>query len=358
MAFKVGRETLLQSLQAVEAGLSTREIIEQSSCFVFKDGQVITFNDEVSVTAPSGLPKSIKGAVPAKNLITLLNQLKDDELDLDVTAEALVLKGKGKEYEFRMEADILLQYQDVEKPGKWQSLPENFVEAVGMTSQCVSRDVSQFALSCLHIHPKYIEACDNYQMARYLIDSPIKESLLVRGSSIRHILTLGVKEFSVTETWIHFRSSKAQISCRRFEDTYKDIGKFLNVNGKPATLPRGLAAATKNVGVFSAEFAEDNHVMVELRAGKMRITGTGVTGKGRERLTAKYDGPDMAFLISPVLLEEIVARHHDVHISDNSLKVKGGSYQYVTVLGDPKEVEKASTDRAKKADPKGKRGSA
>ena len=45
---RVSREKLMQALEAVSPGLANRELIEQSSCFVFKSGMVMTFNDEVA----------------------------------------------------------------------------------------------------------------------------------------------------------------------------------------------------------------------------------------------------------------------------------------------------------------------
>src|SRR5687768_12406403 len=57
---RVDRENLLRALESVTAGLAHREIIEQSGSFVFKDGNVITFNDEIACTATS--PLKIQGA--------------------------------------------------------------------------------------------------------------------------------------------------------------------------------------------------------------------------------------------------------------------------------------------------------
>jgi hypothetical protein len=71
---QVNREVLLQQLESVQAGLSSREIIEQSSCFVFKDGNVVTFNDEVSCSRPCELG-SFTGAVQAAPLLSIREML-------------------------------------------------------------------------------------------------------------------------------------------------------------------------------------------------------------------------------------------------------------------------------------------
>ena len=56
----------MHKLEAVSPGLATREAIEQSSCFVFKDGRVMTFNDEVACSIDCEL--GFDGAVAAKPL--------------------------------------------------------------------------------------------------------------------------------------------------------------------------------------------------------------------------------------------------------------------------------------------------
>ena len=60
---KINREELLNQLESVLPGLSTREIIEQSSCFVFMNKEVITYNDEISCSHKSRL--DIEGAIVA-----------------------------------------------------------------------------------------------------------------------------------------------------------------------------------------------------------------------------------------------------------------------------------------------------
>ena len=43
---RVNRQLLLDALMSVTPGLTQKELIEQSSCVVFRNGQVYTFNDE------------------------------------------------------------------------------------------------------------------------------------------------------------------------------------------------------------------------------------------------------------------------------------------------------------------------
>ncbi len=157
----VNREEFLNDLEMVQSGLSPREFIEQSSCFVFDDGRVMTFNDEVACQKKIGV--SITGAIQATSLLDILQKLEDPILSITENEKGeLEFKGKKKAFGITKDAEIFLPINQVEVPEKWRPLPKEFTEAVGLVQHCVSGDESQFLLTCIHIHPDYIEACDNF----------------------------------------------------------------------------------------------------------------------------------------------------------------------------------------------------
>ena len=338
---KVNRENLLRVLNTVSPGLTPRELIEQSSTFCFKNGEVFTFNDEIACRMSSGLEKGFTGAVPAKPLKAILEKLVEDEIEITQEEGEVILAGKGRKAGVRMEAEILLPIDMVEKPEKWQDLHENFLEAISLVSQCVSKDESRTDLVCVHFHPKWLEAADSNHIARYKIPIGVSESTLVRGESLKHIGQLGVNEMAETAAWMHFRNPQGLIfSCRRYVEQFPEIGDILKLEGSSATLPPGLAEAADKAAVFSEENVDDNFVRVELRSGKLRIKGQGISGWYSETKKIKYDGPTLAFLISPKLLQQIVKKHSDVIISADRLKVEGGKWCYVACLYQPEAIEK------------------
>ena len=130
---KVNREELLKQLESVLPGLSTREIIEQSSCFIFKNKTVSTFNDEIACLQKSLL--KIEGAVQAMPLISILRKLQEEELEIDTNDKntQLLIKGKRRRVGVRMEQDIVLPVEAVDKPKKWKELPANFADAIALS---------------------------------------------------------------------------------------------------------------------------------------------------------------------------------------------------------------------------------
>lgn len=331
---RINREQLLRNLEAVVPGLATREAVEQSSCFVFRDGKVVTFNDEVACSTDCEV--GFDGAVAAKPLVDLLGKLSEDVLDIAPSESGgeIIIKGKRRRAGISMEAEISLPVGSVEVPDKWADLSPEFADAVGVVQQCASKDPNQFALTCIHITPDCVEACDNFQLARYPLKTGIRKACLAKRDSLKHVTGLGMTQVSETRTWVHFRNPTGLVlSMRREVMDYENLDSILDMEGTPATLPGGLAEAVAKAEIFSAENSENNVIIVSLRPGELRIKGIGATGWYEERKQVKWEGESMAFSITPKLLIDITARTNECYIDGGRLKVDGGKFTYVTSLG-------------------------
>ena len=276
---KVSREVLLNKLETVQPGISPKEIIDQSGCFVFKDGEVMTYNDEVSCRQKVDL--KIEGAVTAAPLLAILRKLTEDVVDIHVLKYGceLRIKGKKKQASIRMEAEIRLEIDVVERHKKWKKLHEDFAEAIHIVGQCVGTDESKPTTTCIHIHPEWVEASDNYQVSQFKMKTGVKTSCLVKQTSLKHIVSLGMTKFSETESWFHFKNPNGLIvSCRRYVEEFGDTAAILAVKGTPTVLPKGLAEAVDKAASFSSE-PDENQVLIELRPGKLRLRAVVTLGR-------------------------------------------------------------------------------
>lgn len=331
---RIQREKLLQELESVQAGLSPREIVEQSSCFVFNNGKLITFNDEVSCQRPTEL--KMTGAVAAAPLLAILQKLTIDEIDVEPRKESLLIKAKNKRASIRMEQEILLPIDALEKPKKWLPMHEDFAEAVDMASQCTSEDASTFNICCVHITPKFLEGSDNFQITRYKLKTGVEGDVLIKQSSIKTIVSLGMMEFCETDSWMHFRNKQSGLiySCRRYLEEYPDFSEFFAFDGSPLALPKGIGEACEKAEIFSSENKDRNEVKVEIRKGAMRMKGQGPLGWYQEvKKLAKYNGEQIEFFIAPKLLVQITNRANECIVSSDRLKIDGGKFCYVVSLG-------------------------
>ena len=330
---QIKREELINDLEMVKAGISPREFIEQSSCFCFQDGMVITFNDEVACRKKTCLKTT--GAVQSTALMDILQKV--DEPDLDVSENEkgeLEFRGKRKAFGIVKDAEIFLPIDRVEIPEKWKTLPPEFTEACGLVQHCVSVDENRFLLTCVHITPDYIEACDNMQAIRCKLETGLKSSTLVRGTSLQHITQLGMDKIALTASWVHFQNQQGLVfSCRRYAEDYPSLDPIFEVKGHPIVIPKGLKEASERAAVFATDQSGEPQMSVSLREGMLRIKGEGYSGWYKEIKKINYHGPDINFLISPELLKQISEKHSDAQISQEKLKITGGSWEYCTVLG-------------------------
>jgi DNA polymerase III sliding clamp (beta) subunit (PCNA family) len=332
------RAELLRMLDAVSPGIATRELIEQSSCVVFDDGWLLTYNEELACAVKTDLP--LRGAVQAKALIDLLRKMPDDVIDVDTDGPRLTVKAaKARKAGIKMEAEILLPLDKVELPDGWSKLDPEFCEAANMVSQCASTSENDaFHLLCIHLTPDWMEACDNHQLMRYPLVTPISDRVLIRRGSLTHVGQMGATEISETKTWLHFRNAAGVIlSCRRYFEAYPPLGPLLDFDGEPAAIPGGLNEAVERASIFSSDSADTNRVFVNLMPGVVVIEGVGACGEYAERKKISYDGPPIRFSIAPKLLTDISKRYKDCEIAPGRLKVNGGKFVYVSCLGKPPE---------------------
>lgn len=344
MSQKVNRLELLSCLEMAEPGLSPKEIVQQSSCFIFRGGAVVTYNDEVTCRVRSPLGKALTGAVQGEPLLAILRKMNEDELDIEQQEGQLLIVGKRRRTGVNMEKDILLPLDAVEKPEEWHKLDSEFGDAIELVQGCAGRDQSAFVLTCVHLHPKWVEACDNIQATRFRIATGISKPTLVQAHNIKHVASLGMTNFSETPSWLHFKNpAGGRLSCRRYMEDYPDLKPFLSATGKPTTLPKGLADAAEKAEIFSSEMKDDNNVLVEIRQGKLRVKGQGASGWYSEVKNVNYSGPSMKFRIPPKMLMEITNRHNECEVSESTLKVAGSKFTFVVCLTKPEEDGKDET---------------
>lgn len=337
---QINRDDLLAKMEMLQPGLSSREDLQQSSCIVFRDGVAATFNEEISCRIK--VPLKFTAAVPAAKLMVLLRKLPDETIDVELSNHELLVRGKKRRRAgIPIETEIVLAIDVVEKPDSWGPLDDEFSKAVALVESCGSRDVNNFTLTCVHLTPKWVEACDRKQITRYRMDTGIKTPALVKRDSIKQIVALGMVKVAETDTWLHFKNSAGLVlSLRRFVEDYPAMKEFLKVEGTPTKLPKGLAAAVDLAEEFSRENAEVNHVTVKIAGDKLTVRGEGPMGWFEEPKKIVYSGQPMSFTISPAILSEIVRSKmtDKCIVSQKRLKVDGGKWVYITCLGIAKQV--------------------
>lgn len=340
---KIGREDFVNRLTAVQPGLASRDIVEQSTSFVFHNGMVKTFNEELYCECPSGLPKDLSGAVVAKPLMNVLSKMDDEFMEVDTAdPRKLVLKAGPRTLKLAMDPDIRLPLDKVEAPGEWKPLPGSFLDALLLTHDCAGRDEDEFVLTCVHMTDEYMEASDTAQVARYRLKSGIAKGkpVLARRRAVTALPTIDLSHLSQTDKWLHLRNGdglRVAVQNHAGEYTYptQKAAFFLEGAGKPIELPKSLVRALDRAAVISAENPDADYVHMELRPGKgLRVKGVAGDSLYAEVKKVKYDGPQLAFAVSPKLMQRIVKEYTSCQITKDKLIVDGDQFRYCAALED------------------------
>lgn len=330
---RVVREDFLQTLEAVKYGLAKRETVEQSSKFVFTGGQVFAYNYAVHCQAPSPF-NGFTGAVFSDELLDMLRKFKDETLEVSQEEGVLNFAGKREDFDIRVDPQVALPLDPEARAAEWIPFPDGMSEALALASRNVGTNAEHFALTCVHVCPKWVEATDGYQMVRYRLDTGLPEPALVRGDAVRSVPNLGMTEYSLTPAWLFFRNPQGVLyGCRRHVDDYPDCSPFLKMSGySELVLPKDLLDFVKKAQSFTKSSIEDDSIRVELSAGQIKVVGDGPSGRYSGKKKVKYQGPPVSFRIGPRVLTTLVKEYQECELNGDRIRIRGDCWKYVAKL--------------------------
>ena len=327
------RLELIAALEEVKPGLANKDIIAQSTSFVFTKKSITTFNDEISVFKP--FKSGIEGAVRANELYSLLSKIKDDEIETEVTEGELIIKGKKSEAGIKLEADILLPLDEVDiEHTDLILLPANFAKAISIASYCAAKDLSKPLLTCLHITEESVVASDDFRIIRVDFDGPLdSDSILLPASVVKFLVKYNVKKLSHSSGWVHFHADDGLIfSARVLAGTFPGVDQFLKVEGKELQFPVEVLGMLERAGIFTADSVNGDFVTVTVENRAMVIKGEGDYGWLKETANCKYKGEKIEFCVDPSFIKDILKDMRQCIVGDNCLLFEGDNFAHVVSL--------------------------
>lgn len=341
---KTNRKKFIDVLQAVKPGLAQREIIEHSTSFIFKDNQLMTYNDEVSVRHKLGKEfKELDGcAIQSKELFALLNKLTDEEIEIEVTDSELKVQGKKNKAGIKLEAANIEEFVNaLGKPKDWESLPASFLTAIGFCMFSAGKDMTKPLLTCIYVKGQDVLSSDDKRITHYELGNKADlEELLIPASVAKDLKSYTPTEYSVTDGWLHFRNEEEVVfSCRTMEGTYsatKAMQIIDSVEGETAKLPAGLPEALERAGIFSSgtdiKTANDDRIKITLADGELTVRGEGSGGWFEETTRIRYKGEALEFEVNPAHLQAILSHTDEVMIGERMLKFEGENFSHVVSI--------------------------
>lgn len=352
----VNRKELADLLAQVMPGVGAKESTLQETCFVFKNGYIYTYNDEICVSVPlmQALAEddSFSGfAIQARELQILVNKLRDEELDMTME-DGLVIKTKRAKAEMKIETQVRMPVDEIEFPKKFLPLPERFSTALKDVLPAVGRDQTKETSVCVHLYDDRVEASDSNKAARYTFDKKVfKEYTNLPRLSAGEVVKFNPTGYGVTEGWIHFENGDAVMSCRTLYKGQEgpDVSGFLDEKGIVLVLPDELPNALERAGVFIASIDgkeithENKYVHLLIADNWCVISGEGGVGKYEEKMRVDYTGGAIQFTTDVNTLVNAVAENQTCEICAGHVKIFDKNFSYLVSFGRPKaKKEKAA----------------
>jgi DNA polymerase III sliding clamp (beta) subunit (PCNA family) len=331
---KTSRKNLLEVLTSVLPGLAAKEEVEQSTSFVFKDGRVYTFNDEVAVSCPTDL--DIEGAVQGKELYALLNKLTAEEVDVTVKENQLRVKAGRSNSGITLEEEVTMPLDEIPQPQEedWKKIPVGLLEGIAFTLFSCSREASMPVLTNVHVAKGVVESCDGYRATRYE-GKKIKKSFLIPASSAQQLIKYkDISKYAVMDGWAVFGTKEGLIfSCRVFEEKYPELDSFFDFEGFEIKFPEKIADVLDKASIFM-DTSDDlgERVTISLQKKKMIVRGEGQKGWFEEEVPTKYKGDEVQFVVNPAFLKQAIATLDHVLVGESRLKFVGENFSHIVAL--------------------------
>ncbi len=227
---RIKRKELLAALKRLEAGLASREIIQQSNRFCFEESNIRTYNDNVSVIVP--FVTGIKGAFPSKELLNIATKFPDDELDISMGKDDgyVMIKGRGRKATLRIDATVKLPEIDIAGIKRWLDLPSNFLDAITFCLFSVGKNTNRPELMCLYVTDDEVQTLDSQRATRYTLDGVVKKPFLLPREVVKPLSIFNPVRYTKRECWIHFADDAGAVfSCRTIEEDFPDIKEFFDI---------------------------------------------------------------------------------------------------------------------------------
>lgn len=330
---KVNRLKLEEALAAVMPGIAKKEALQQSASFVFQNGKVFAFNDDIAVSHP--VTVNFTGVVPAKNFLDLIGKLKPAEIELTLSEGELRVVGSKAKAGLRLEAEICLPLEDLGMPEEWEPLPANFAPAVKFCLFSAGRDANKAALTHIHVLEDCVESCDNDRATRYFTSEDVAmRELMIPASAARHLINYNCNEYAETDGWLHFRNAQdVTFSCRTTEESYPNLDRFLECKGEKGEFPEEMGEMLDRADTMS----DGERVNVALNGSKLTVSTDGNAGWYEEIARVKYAGKPVDFDIHPDFLVSMLKIGTTIVIAEGRLLFQTDDFIHIVKTYAPKE---------------------
>jgi DNA polymerase III sliding clamp (beta) subunit (PCNA family) len=321
---EINRKEFLETLKRLSPAITQKEVISQSTDFIFSGEKIITYNGDLCISA--NFKTEFSGAINGKTLYNFLSSLKEDTFEITKTENNFILKS-GKIKSKIKSKDIQSDYVNYEIE-KFTEISSDLFSAIKMSLFSVSTDDGKFPLNCVYVNNDSVMTCDNIRASKIKIE-PANTAFLI-PHNIAKIL-IQYKDFASFYTeegdkWLHLKTDNDIVySFHMVFGDYPDLEFLFNPDseGLIFEFPEELKGSIDSTVVFNDEILE-----IVAREGTVKCMSTGIDGTVYATIEHEIPG-DIHFNINPVFLKEILSHGNECIIYDDTLLFSTDSFIHV-----------------------------
>ena len=338
---KVNRVQLLNCLNIVKHGLASKEVVEQSTSFIFQDGQVISFNGHVAVHYPLPDNVDIEGAIPSKEILAFLTKVKKDEIDIETTENELIISSGKSKAGIKLEEKISLDISEINIPSKWIDLPKDFEEGIKHCWASAAKDMTNPILTAINLTNEFVCSTDDSRITIYdwKKKANFGKGVLLPAECVQGLLKADVTKYNINKNWIHFTNKDDVVfSCTTVGGNYPDLYEFVDFDEiGELEFPANMEEMLDCAGVFlSGTVDSDNSITININnRGILTVKGEGDYGWFEETCRCVFKGNETQFSLHPSHLQSILKSTRKAIIGEDKIKFNTDNFVHVVALEVP-----------------------
>jgi len=338
---KLNRKDFLSAMKRALPGVESGNVIlEGADTFIFDNGFIHSYNDNVSVSIPFPIidknDKLVSGALKAKDVYDLVNRFSGDTIKLIPKLTEWIIKNENAVAELTLlESNIIDNVKNLINTNiKYKKIPERFIEGITICQFSSNRS----PLAGLFINDDNVIATDEIRINQYTLDSAINGSFWITDSSAKELTKLSnIKKYAISDSWVHFVTEDETIfSCKRLSDEkypYDKIKALLETHIREKSdisneLPSALIDAVNRAAALSQNIESFDTVKLTFSKDNIEVFSQRPSGKYTEKVDwLKPFKKD----IDPVSI------YVDYSMIENGIKYSN-SFYIKKIMGKEKEV--------------------
>ena len=332
---KIKRAELIKILEAVSPAIGKKDMQEQISGFFFTGDDIVTYNEQLCIRYP--FASDFVCAVEADKFYKILKGVEEESISITIGDSSLSVVSNKTEAKL----SVSLDNASIEETMKsisttklmWEELPEDFIKALSLCLFSVSTDVAQGVLTCIYIGDGKLFSSDNYRISMYELEG-IDTSILLPLSSAKELTKFDVKEYSLADSWVHFRTADNVVfSSRVIKEEYPDCAHYFKLEGGDRLrMPKDLKEAVDAVTLFAEGEIVDKEIKVSFQEDAIFCIGESKHGWVKKKVPIQYKRKDISFNINPVFFSQILNNITSVLLTKEKALFKSGNFKHILAL--------------------------